>query len=84
MAGLVAAAGRLESEDSGQESLRPAGDISHRADRWHWCRQALWLALLLLLGAWSWKTVARNQDWLDEERLFIAAQKVLQCPDIRV
>ena len=26
--------------------------------------------------AWSAKTMVRNQDWLDEERLFIAAQKV--------
>jgi hypothetical protein len=33
-------------------------------------------ALALLLGGFAAKTVLRNLDWRDEERLFIAAQKV--------
>ena len=32
--------------------------------------------LLMLLGAYAWRTVDRNWDWEDEERLFRAALKV--------
>ena len=41
-------------------------------------RRALAAAALLalLLACFSAKTVLRNRDWLDEEHLFMAAQKV--------
>lgn len=35
------------------------------------------MLLALLLGAYAWRTVDRNFDWEDEERLFRAALKVL-------
>ena len=34
------------------------------------------VVLLMLLGAYAWRTVDRNWDWEDEERLFRAALKV--------
>ena len=36
--------------------------------------------LLLLLGAYTWRTVDRNWDWEDEERLFRSALKVSAAP----
>ena len=33
----------------------------------------------MLLLAYAGKTVIRNEDWVDEEKLFIAAQKVDDC-----
>ena len=38
------------------------------------------VVLLLLLGAYAWRTVDRNWDWEDEERLFRAALKVCTPP----
>ena len=32
--------------------------------------------VVLLLGAYTWRTIDRNWDWEDEERLFRAALKV--------
>ena len=36
----------------------------------------MWGCLATLLAYWASITVLRNGDWMDEERLFIAAQKV--------
>ena len=37
--------------------------------------------VVLLLCAYTWRTIDRNWDWEDEERLFRAAYKVRQdCP----
>jgi hypothetical protein len=41
-----------------------------------WC---MLLLCVLLLGAYACRTVLRNQDWWDEERLFQAALNV--CPN---
>ena len=46
-------------------------------------RIALGLAGVLLL-AYAARTVNRNMDWVDEERLFIAAQKVSLTPEIQL
>ena len=39
-------------------------------------RGLVWACVATLLAYWSGLTVLRNGDWMDEERLFIAAQKV--------
>ncbi|CAL5229598.1 g12956 [Coccomyxa viridis] len=46
-------------------------------DRWRGLAAGVLMALLL--GAYTWRTIDRNWDWEDEERLFRAALKV--CPN---
>ncbi len=46
-----------------------------RVDRGQWRGVAVGLLTLMLLGAYTWRTIDRNWDWEDEERLFRAALK---------
>jgi hypothetical protein len=57
----------LKQQPSGCSSTLPARS---------WC---MLLLCVLLLGAYACRTVLRNQDWWDEERLFQAALNV--CPN---
>ena len=40
-----------------------------------WRGLAAGALMALLLGAYTWRTIDRNWDWEDEERLFRAALK---------
>lgn len=65
------------SSGSSSSSGSDNGAVPSRAQR----GRAVGTALLLagLLGFYAVRTVVRNNDWWDEERLFRAAQKASRC-----
>ncbi len=49
--------------------------VRRRTGRDRWRGLAAGVLIALLLGAYTWRTIDRNWDWEDEERLFRAALK---------
>ncbi|KAF8071070.1 Tmtc4 [Scenedesmus sp. PABB004] len=66
-----------DSSDSGGGAAAPRAAPGGRARR---ARGVVaWLCIALVLAAFGARTLRRNADWWDEERLFLAALRV--CPD---